>query len=379
MDFRLSEEHLMYQNALRGFLKKEATKEYIRECDKEQKFPENVYRAAVAAGLVGVLIPPEYGGEGGDPVMLALHSEEFGRAGIAGVGAQEMLAYPIMLSGTEKQKKFFLPLLVKGGKIAFAVTEPNSGCDTFSLTTTAVRDGDDFILNGQKCFVSLADRSDYMVVMVRTKKDVAKSWQGVSMLIVDSKSPGIEIKRMDMMGMWLISLCEVFFDNVRVPKENVLGKVHEGWQTMSGTIAMERTDAAASSLGVAEVAFEDALQYAKDRHAFGKPIGQFQVLQHYLVDMYTQVESARNMVYKAAWQNAQGKPSPADAAMAKLVACEAAVFVTDKGMRIMAGHGLAESDMRRYFRNARHAIAGGGTSEVLKNYIGRTLGLPKPY
>ena len=311
--------------------------------------------------------------------MLMLHSEEFGRAGIAGVGAQEMLAYPIMLSGTEKQKNFFLPKLVNGGKIAFAVTEPNSGCDTFSLTTTAVPDGDDFIINGQKCFVSQADASDYMVVLTRTKKDVAKSWQGVTMIIVNSKSPGIEMKRMDMMGMWLISLCEVFFDNVRVPKENVLGKVDEGWNTMSGTIAMERTDAAASSLGVAEVAFEDALQYAKDRHAFGKPIGQFQVIQHYLVDMYTQVESARNMVYKAAWRNAQGKPNPAEAAAAKLIACETAVSVTDKGMRILAGHGLAESDMRRYFRNARHAIAGGGTSEVLKNYIGRTLGLPKPY
>jgi len=379
MDFGLSEEHLMYQTALREFLKKEAPKEYIRQCDKERVFPAKTYKAAVDAGLVGVLIPEKYGGEGGDPIMLMLHSEEFGRAGIAGVGAQEMLAYPIMLSGTEKQKNFFLPKLVNGGKIAFAVTEPNSGCDTFSLTTSAVPDGDDFIINGQKCFVSQADASDYMVVLTRTKKDVAKSWQGVTMIIVDSKIPGIEMKRMDMMGMWLISLCEVFFDNVRVPKENVLGKVDEGWQTMSGTIAMERTDAAASSLGVAEVAFEDALQYAKERHAFGKPIGQFQVIQHYLVDMYTQVESARNMVYKAAWRNAQGKPNPAEAAAAKLIACETAVSVTDKGMRILSGHGLAESDMRRYFRNARHAIAGGGTSEVLKNYIGRTLGLPKPY
>jgi alkylation response protein AidB-like acyl-CoA dehydrogenase len=379
MDFSLSTEHLMYQTALRKFLEKNATKEYIRKCDKERSFPTKVYEAAVAAGLVGVLIPEEYGGEGGDPIALMLHSEEFGRAGIAGVGAQEMLAYPIMLSGTEAQKKLFLPMLVNGGKISFAVTEPNSGCDTFSLRTTAVLDGDDYILNGQKAFVSQADSSDYMLVMTRTKKDVAKSWQGVTMFIVNSKSPGIEIRRMDMMGMWIISLCEVFFDNVRVPKENVLGKVDESWQTMSGTIAMERTDAAASSLGVAEAAFEDALEYAKERHAFGKPIGQFQVIQHYLVDMYTQVELARNIVYKSAWRNAQGKPSPAESAMAKLVACETAVSVTDKGLRILAGHGLAGSDMQRYFRNARHAIAGGGTSEILKNYIGRTLGLPKSY
>lgn len=216
--------------------------------------------------------------------------------------------------------------------------------------------------------------------MVRTNKNVSKKWQGISVFIVDSKSPGIEIRRLETMGMRRLPTSEVFFNDVRVPEANLLGKLDEGWRPLAGSFDTERIGIAARWVGVAQAAFENALEYAKERDAFGKPIGQFQAIQHYLAEMYIDIELARLITYKAAWLHSQGKPCSIEASMAKVAASDAVISVTDKGMRIWAGHGFAmESEMQRYFRDARLAPFSPITDEMAKNFLGQSLGLPRSY
>jgi len=250
-------------------------------------------------------------------------------------------ARTILTNGSDEQKMFYLPK-ISGGEIKFCMgmTEPGGGTDILgSLKTFAELQGDHFVINGQKVFISDALIADYMVLVVRTDKNPVKKAKGLSLLIVDVTSTGIERRKLRKLGMRPSSVSEIFFTDLRVPRENLLGQVNEGWYHILHTLNNERILVATYAIGIAQSAFDDALGYAKERHAFERPIGQFQAIQHYLSDMYTQLELSRLITYKAAWLQSLGRPCGVESTMAKLVASETALQSATNGMRFLAGYG----------------------------------------
>ena len=240
--------------------------------------------------------------------------------------------------------------------------------------------GETGVINGQKTFISGADVSDYYITVVRTDRAPKKKAEGVSVLIVDAHSPGIEVRPLKKLGIKSVHACEVFFDNVLVPKENLLGQKEKGWYQLVNTLNNERIGVAAMALGVAEAAFEDSVRYAKEREAFGKPIGQFQAIQHYLADSATKIELATLLLLKAAWMQSKEQRCDVEATMAKLYASEVAFEIASIGIQIMGGYGyMMEYDMQRYFRDVKVFSFAPISNEMARNYIAESLGLPKSY
>ena len=259
--------------------------------------------------------------------------------------------------------------------MAFALTEPESGSDAASLKTTARRDGETFVLRGQKMFTSAMDVSDVVLLAARTDPEAPKHG-GISCFLVDCRSPGIEVQRLETLGHRAIATTAVFLEGVRVPVDRLLGPLNGGWSIITGTLELERLCLSAARTGAAAAAFEDALAYAKARHQFGRPIGKFQAVAHKLADMQVMLDVSRTMVYRFAWLMSQGKADRRDAAVLKLYTAEAYKAIADHGMQILGGYGYTmDSDMQRHFRDSRLATIGGGTSEIQRNIIAQALGL----
>lgn len=385
MDFDFTEEQVMFKDEVRRVLKKECPRELVRELDEKKEFPHDLWNKMAELGWLGLAVDQEYGGLGGNIIDMVILVEELGRA-VSGLGWVYAASAcfggkSIGLYGSEEQKRFYLPKLV-GGEIKFALgaTEPVGGTDLLSLQTTAVPDGDDFVINGSKIFTTGVQVSEYIIVIVRTNKDVPKKSQGISLFIVETGSPGLEVVPLNSLALKGVGTNQVFFSDVRVPKENLLGELDKGWYQLLSTLNNERIVVAAIAVGIGQAAFEDSVQYAKDRYAFGRPIGQYQAIQHYIADMATNLEMARLLTYKAAWLQSLGRPCGLEATMAKLAASEAACKAADDGIQILGGYGfMMDFDMQRYWRDVRPLRTGPVSNEMARNFIAESQGLPRSY
>ncbi|MDP2726711.1 MAG: acyl-CoA dehydrogenase family protein [Dehalococcoidia bacterium] len=382
MDFQLTRKQEILRNSLRDFLAGECTSEYIRMIDEKEEFPFDLFYKFAKLGFMALPFPVEYGGAGGNTVDLCIANEEVSRYGGSVMntltGTMMFALGSIYSYGSEEQKKKYLPLVSKGELIvSYALTEPNAGSDAASLTTSAVKDGNDYIVNGNKIFITRAHVADYIITVTRTDPTLSKH-KGLTVFMIDRKSPGITINPLKKLGHKAVHSCVVFFENVRVPQEMMLGGLNQGWGNMIKHLDVERVVSGAGSLGHAQGALDLSLDYAKKREQFGHPIGSYGVIQHYLADMATRVEASRWMVYRAAWMESQGVRCSKECSMAKYYSSEVATYVANKGMQIMGGYGYTmDYDMQRFYRECKMAEVAGGSTEMQKYIIAREMGLPR--
>ena len=378
MEFKLTEEQELMRNSVRKFLEKECLREYVRECDEEEKYPKGLFDKMAKLGWMGLSIPPEYGGSGGKAVELVLFIEEVARHFEAAANiyytAFIIARGAFLYFGTQEQKDYYLPRLARGEiKIAFSLSEPNSGTDAAGLICAAVPDGDNFIVNGQKIFCSCAQVADKILLMARTDKKSKR--KGITMFILDPKAPGVTIRNIRKLGLKPMDLNEIFLEDVVISKKNVVGKVNEGWFNTLATLEFERCCLTAVNVGAAQAAVDIALSYAKERHQFGQPIGKFQMIKEKLARMQMEVDATRLLLYRAAWMVDQGLPTSKESCMAKLHSSNTYMDVVRDGMQIMAGYGFTmEYDMQRHYRDAKLSEFGGGTSELMHLLIAGEMG-----
>jgi acyl-CoA dehydrogenase len=386
MDFDLTIEQRMLKDAVRTFVNKECPKEFAMEIDEKEEFPLHLFPKMADLGMLALPFPEKYGGLGGNVIDEVIIIEELSR-GVAAAGLTYFLSVcfggkSIEYFGSEEQKIEYLPKLCKGEVMfSLALTEPEGGTDILgSLRTTGDSKDGVYLINGQKTFITGAHVADFLVTLVRTNENAPRKAEGLSVFLVDAKSPGIEMNRLKELGIRAIGSNEIFFGDVKVPVENLLGELNKGWYQIVSTLNNERVALAGLCVGLAQAAFEEALQYAKKRVAFGRPIGQFQAIQHYLAEMATSIESARLLTYKAAWLQSMGRENAVESAMAKLIASETAFDAATKGMRIFAGAGYTmDYPIQRLLRDSVLYLFTPITNEMIKNFIGESLRLPKSY
>jgi len=377
MDFELSQDHKLLQSSVRTFVEKEI-KPLAIQIDEMHEIPPELVRKISEMGMLGAYLPEAYGGAGMDIMSYVIVVEEVSKAcGSTGVliSAHTSLACdPILHFGSEEQKKKYLPPLACGKRIGcLLLTEPGAGSDVAGIATTYRQDGDGFVINGSKLFITNGGYRGIGIVVA--SKDRALKHKGLSAFIVDLQSPGVVIlKNESKLGIRGSSTTSFALDNVRVPKENLLGEEAQGFKIAMETLNGGRIGIAAQALGIAEGAFERALAYSQEREQFGHPISDLQAIQFKLADMYTRIETSRLIVYRAAWLKDQHKPFAAESAMAKMHASETASFVTDEAIQIHGGYGyVTEYEVERMYRDARITRIYEGTNEVQRLIIARAL------
>lgn len=379
MDFGFTKEQSMLRNSIREFMAKECPREYVRELDQKGEYPFELYKKMAKLEWFGLPFPEEYGGTGLGAMELAIISEELCRLSYEiglGYGVTVYSALTLLRHGTENQKKEYIPRVINGDiRWSIALTEPDSGSDVASLTTSAVPEGDQFVLNGQKIFITGANTANVISIAVRTNTEAPKH-KGISMLLLDPKSPGIEIRPIETLGRRINCANEIFINDVKVPRKNLIGELNGGWKVLLSGLELERLFAAAAYVANAQTVVDDALAYAKTRKQFGQPIGSFQVIAHMLADMQTEVDAARLLSYRVAWMIDQKLPCMKEVSMAKLYGSETLVRLTNQAMQIMGGYGYCmEYDMQRFFRDARIVTTSAGSSQMQRNTIARSMGL----
>lgn len=385
MDFKFTEAQLLLRNSIREFLQKECPKNYIRELEEKEEYPEEIFKRMAEKGWLSVSIPEEYGGAGGDSVDIAIISEELGRCWVSlgmAIGTNTCFGgRTLCCHGNEEQKKSLLPKLCTGEvRFAGAFTEPGGGTDLLAMTTSATKENDVWVVNGQKTYITGALEADYLITIVRTDKNPAKRAAAFTIFLIDAKSSGIEINKLHKLGVWSSDTNEIFFTDVRVPQTSIIGEVNRGFYQLTDTLNNERIMVASSALGNGEAAFEDALEYAKQRYAFGRPIGQFQVIQKYLAELKVEIEAARLLTYRAASLESEGMPCGMESTMADYFASEVGLKCAITGMRIMAGAGyMMENPMQRYYRDAMVSVFAPISNEMCLDELARSLGLPRSY
>ena len=379
MDFHLSKEQEMLRKMYRDFAQNEV-KPLAEEVDEQERFPEETVRKMAKLGMMGIYFPKEYGGAGADTLAYAMCVEELAK--VCGTTAVIVSAHtslccaPIYENGTEEQKKKYLPKLCSGEWIgAFGLTEPNAGTDASGQQTTAVLEGDHYVLNGSKCFITNGTVASTMVVFAMT--DPKAGNHGISAFIVESSFPGFSVgKKEKKMGIRGSSTCDLIFEDCIVPKENLLGKEGQGFKIAMQTLDGGRIGIAAQALGLGEGAVNEAIKYTQERVQFGKRLSQFQNTQFQLADMHTRMQAAQYLVYAAACKKQNHEPYGMDSAMAKLFAAEAANEVTRKAVQLFGGYGYTrEYPVERMMRDAKITEIYEGTSEVQRMVISSHLGV----
>lgn len=377
MDFGLSKEHVLLKRMLEEFAENEV-KPIAADVDEEEKFPWETIKKMAKAGMLGIPYAKEYGGQGADYISYIMAVEELAK--VCGTTAVILSAHtslgsaPINDWGTEEQKKKFLTPLAKGEKIAaFGLTEPNAGTDAAGQQTTAVLDGDEWVLDGSKMFITNGEVADTYVVFAVTDK--TQGHKGISAFIVEKGTPGFSFgPKEKKLGIRGSATCELVFENCRIPKENLLGKEGKGFTIALHTLDGGRIGIAAQALGIAEGALDEAITYVKERRQFGRPIAKFQNTQFRLADMYSRIECAKLAVYKAAWEKQTGKDYSISSAVAKLVAAETAMYVTTKAVQLFGGYGyIRDYPVERMMRDAKITEIYEGTSEVQRIVISKSL------
>ncbi len=378
MNFDLNEEQEMVRNSIREYAQNEIAP-LAREYDEEEKFPRKQLEGLAELGLLGMIIPEEYGGAGFDSVSYSIALEEIAKADssvavIVGV-TNSVCCYPILSFGTEDQKQKFLVPLAKGEVLgAFCLSEPHAGSDASNLKTRAIADGNDYIINGTKSWVTNGGEAETHIVMAVTGEISGK--KEVTAFIVEKDREGLSVSSVEhKLGQRASKTTEMSFVDVRVPKENVLGEVGKGLKVAFNSLDNGRIGIAALSVGIAQAAFEEAKEYSKDRIAFGRPIAEFQETQFKLADMATQIEAARLLTLRAAaMKDSDSKQTGVNAAMAKLFASEMSNRVCADAIQIHGGNGFSRHyNVEKYYRDARITTIYEGTSEIQKIVISRAL------
>lgn len=381
MNFDLSEEHRLIRQTVRDFAEREI-KPVAQELDEKEQFSVELTRRMGELGLFGMNLPQEYGGQGLDTLSYIIAVEELAR--VDGSQAATLAAHnslgigPIYGYGTEAQKKKYLPLLCTGQALwSFGLTEPEAGSDSRGSKTTAVLENDSWVINGSKIFITNGASDINIGCTVQAVSGVDADGKKIfTTILVDKDTPGFTRQAMHNKMMWRASdTSQLFFDNVRVPKENILGKEGQGSKIMLATLDAGRLSIAAMGLGAAQGAYELALAYAKERKQFGQPIARFQAIAFKLADMALKIELARNLLYKACWLKDEGRPFGMEAAMAKLYCSEIAKEVSDEAIQVHGGYGLMKDyQVERFYRDQRLLQIGEGTSEIQRLVISRYLG-----
>ncbi|MCY9150954.1 acyl-CoA dehydrogenase family protein [Bacillus haynesii] len=382
MNFELTREQQMVRELARDFAKQEIAP-HAEHVDRTGEFPIETFKKMGELGLLGIPFPESYGGSGGDTISYALSVEEIGKVcgstGLSYAAAVSLGAAPIYYFGTEEQKQEYLVPLATGRALgAFGLTEPNAGSDAGGTRTKARSEGDSYVISGEKCWITNAGYARTVIVTAVTGKD-SSGKNIISAIIVPTDSEGFTIKsEYDKMGVRGSNTSQLILDNVRVPKQNLLGSPEKGFKQFLNTLDGGRISIAALAVGIAQGAFEAALAYASERKQFGRPISYFQAIQFKLADMAMEIELARNMVLKAAWLKDQGRPFTKEAAFAKLYASEMAFRTCNQSIQIHGGYGyMKEYGVERMLRDAKLMEIGEGTSEIQRLVIARQLGIGK--
>lgn len=378
MNYELTEEQSMIRKMMREFSEAEVAPE-ADERDRTATFPLEVFEKLAKLGVMGLPFPEEYGGGGSDTISFAITVEELSRVcastGITYSAHISLGGAPIHLFGTDQQKEKYLTPLCTGEYLgAFGLTEPNAGSDAGGTQTTAVLKGDRWVVNGSKCFITNASYAKNVVITAVT--DRAKGTNGISAFIASTDDPGFTVlNNYEKMGLHASNTTELILENVSVAKENLLGEEGKGFKQFLATLDGGRIGIGAMAVGIAQGAYEKALQYAGERKQFGQSLSKFQAIQFKLADMAMYIELARNMVYKAAWLKDKGQRFKKEAAMAKLFASEICMKVCDQAVQIHGGYGyMKEYQVERFFRDAKLLEIGEGTSEVQRMVIAREIG-----
>jgi alkylation response protein AidB-like acyl-CoA dehydrogenase len=387
MDFSLDSEALMFRDSVRRWVAEELPKDWCRALERrEHQYPTELWAKFVDAGFTGLGVDENYGGLGGDILMQAIFVREIART-LAGLGwIWAITAFSgtraVALHGTDAQKRRFLPEMAAGRlRTAMAFTEPGGGTDVLgAMRTMAEKVDGGWEISGEKIWSTTADTADYLLLIARTERDVKKRSEGVSLFFVPRTSPGITITPLDKLGMRALNSCAVHLQRVFVPDELLLGEPGRAWKDTTSTLNSERIMNSAMCLGMIDGVLEDALSYMKQRRAFGKLIGEFQALQHYVAEIAMMQKQSELMMFNTAWLQSRGQPCAQEAAMTKALVSEYAVKCADLGISILGGMGYsAETDMQRYWRDARLLMIGPISNEMARNMIAEGLGLPRSF
>lgn len=387
METDLSEEHRAFRDMVERYVAAEMPKDWAREIErKEDEYPFDLWEKLTRGGFHALGIPEEYGGAGGDVIMQVIAARALARplAGLAWLWGITQFAgvKSITMHGTEEQKRRYLPDLASGKlRASIALTEPGGGTDVLgAMRTFAEQTKSGWILNGEKIWSSQSHVADYLLVLARTNKDVRKNHHGLTLFWVPAKAPGVTITPLKKLGMRSMGSCIVHFDGVALSEDAVLGTAGDGWYRILPMLNNERMLMSANCLGYIDGVLEDALDYAKQRKAFGRAIGQFQIIQHYIADMKIAQYKVECMLMDCARKAAAGQLSVIDSTMLKVVAAESSNRCADLGIQILGGMGYsAETDMQRYWRDSRLQRIGPVTDEMARNMIAEQLGLPRSF
>lgn len=376
MDFALTPEQAALRDSAREYLAKKVPLSVAREADETETFPHEIYRGLGDLGWQGLPFAEEYGGSAGDELDEALIVEQLGYAMMPLAACYLVTVLTcgktIRDIGTEAQRRTWLPAICAGtAYVSYALTEPSAGSDAASIRTSARRTDDGWRINGQKMFCTGADMASVILLIARTG---GPGHGGLSMFLVDPKTPGITIQRMPKLGLKPYHTCVVYLDDVDVPADALLGEENGAWRYIVTSLNRERIACAAMTLGTGQAALDYAVDYAKEREQFGVPIGSFQAIRHRLADAHVRIRQARLLTYRAAWLEANGMSSTRAASMAKVWATEACVDVAGDGMRVLGGYSYTmEHPMQRYLRDALIHPIGAGTNEIQRNIIAKEL------
>ena len=379
VSYGLTTEQKLLRDTLKQINARYSPRDYIRGLERDEAYPYDLYQAWVDAGLIGVAFPEAYGGSGGTILDLAIIVEEIAYNSIdfqMAFGGTLFCGLNILRKGTEEQKAYWLPKLISGERrMSISISEPDAGSDVAALRTRATRDGSDLLVTGQKIWNTGAGaRDNTLNVYVRTNPDVEQR-KGISLLLIDNDMPGVDFKKLDMLGRRCTGTYEVFFNDVRISEDRIIGGENKGWECLLSGLQVERIVSASGCCGAAQAAVDLASAYAKERKQFGRPIGSNQAIAHMLADMQTETAAARALLWHAASLIAAGEEAFLEITMAKHKAAENYVNVANMGMQIMGGFGYSkEYDMERHYRDARPATIAAGTSQIQRNLIAGMMG-----
>lgn len=373
-----TEAHDIFRKAVQRFIKKEIVP-YVEEWEKAGEIPRRLFKKVGELGYFGIKFPEKYGGIDAGYIMETVLIEELAKCGAGGIGAsliaQSGIALtPIARFGNDLQKEKYLKAGIAGEKIAaLGITEPNAGSDVSSISTTAIDKGDHYLLNGSKTFITNGVHADFVVLAAKTSD--GPGHKNISLFIVESQSEGFDVgRKLNKLGWRSSDTGELYFDNVLVPKENLLGQLNDGFNYIMINFQWERLILALSSVGLAEKALEDTMKYSQDRIQFGGPLTQFQVLRHKMVDMAIDIEKARNLTYRTIYRYEKGQDVTTEATMAKAYATEMVSRVCDQALQIHGGNGyMMEFPVQRYWRDARIQSIGGGTTQIMNEILSKRL------
>jgi acyl-CoA dehydrogenase len=369
-----TEEHELFRDAARKFVNKELAP-HADEWEAAEGFPDSVFTRMGELGYLGLRFPEKYGGQDCDFLFSVVLAEELGRCGMGSIGMavavqSEMATPPIHKFGTEEQKTKYLVPANQGKKIAcLGISEPNAGSDVAAIQTTARRDGDHWVINGRKIFITNGVRAHFITLLARTGEK--RGYKGFSLFLVDKGTPGFTVTRkLDKLGMRSSDTAELLFEDCRVPADALLGEEGKGFYHIMWELQGERIMGAANAVSRAQMAYELALKYSQERVQFGKPLAHFQVTRHRLADMATEIEAAKHLIYYCAWQFQQGEVPVKEISMAKLYSAQMSARVADAALQIHGGYGyMMEYPVQRFWRDIRLSRIGGGTDEIMKEII----------